>query len=60
MVYSCSTKEEESKLKARTQYTLTVSAEQEETISPDANGTYNEGATITFTATPNNGYVFHR
>ncbi|MDA9361208.1 hypothetical protein N9R08_01780 [Flavobacteriaceae bacterium] len=42
------------------QYTLTLNAEEGGTISPDANGAYNEGATITITATPNSGYVFDR
>ena len=45
---------------ASTQYTLTINAEEGGTISPDANGIYNEGATITVTATPDEGYVFVR
>ena len=45
---------------ASTQYTLTINAEEGGTISPDANGIYNEGATITVTATPDDGYVFDR
>lgn len=45
---------------ASTQYILNITAGEGGTISPDANGIYNEGATITVTATPNNGYAFDR
>ena len=39
--------------------TLTINSEEGGTISSDANGIYNEGATITVTETPNDGYVFN-
>jgi|TARA_B110000967_G_scaffold148798_1_gene152473 hypothetical protein len=60
LVYSCSDEEEESELRVRTQYTLTVNASEGGSVTPDTDGTYNEGATITVTAAPNNGYVFDR
>ena len=42
------------------QYKLTIKASEGGTITPDANGMYNEGATITVTASPNDGYKFMR
>ena len=60
LVYSCSNEDVESESSTPTQYTLSIKASEGGTISPDANGIYNEGATITVTATPDNGYVFDR
>ena len=42
------------------QYKLTIKASEGGTITPDANGMYNEGATIGVTASPNDGYKFIR
>ena len=42
------------------QFTLTITASEGGTITPDANGIYNEGAAITVTASPNDGYKFMR
>jgi hypothetical protein len=42
------------------QYILTIKASEGGTISPDANGIYNEGATLTLTASPDKGYRFNR
>ncbi len=58
--YSCSAEGEEAEPKARNQFTLTVTASKGGSVSPDANGTYDEGATITITASPDEGYKFDR
>jgi len=42
------------------QFTLTITASEGGTITPDANGIYNEGATLTLTASPDKGYRFNR
>ena len=42
------------------EYTLSVTAGEGGSVSPDANGTYNEGVAITLTATPDQGYEFDR
>jgi hypothetical protein len=60
LVYSCSDEKEESEHQVRTQYTLTISASEGGSVTPDANGTYNQGATITVTAIPDEGYHFDR
>ena len=60
LVYSCSNEDVESESSTPTQYTLSIKASEGGTISPDANGIYNRGATITVTAAPNIGYVFYR
>ena len=59
-INSCSKDAPVSQEPAPTQYTLIINAEEGGTISPDANGIYNEGATITVTAAPNIGYIFDR
>ena len=59
-LYSCSTSSIESKTTTPTQYTLTVIAGEGGTVSPEASGSYNEGAQLTLTATPDPGYVFCR
>jgi hypothetical protein len=69
IIYSCSTEEEdttpppsvvatpEPEPPAPTQYTLTVTAGEGGTVSTDG-GTYDEGTSVTITATPNEGYEF--
>ena len=68
LVYSCSTEEDESIAPvvqtpqpepepAATQYTLTVSAADGGTVSTEG-GTYDQGAEVTITATPDEGYRF--
>ena len=59
-LYRCTTKEEAPEPQARTQYTLTVTAGEGGSVSPEATGTYDEGTTITISATPDPGYVFDR
>ena len=58
--YSCSAEGEEVGPKDRNQFELTVTASKGGSVSPDANGTYDQGATITITATPDEGYKFDR
>ena len=60
LVYSCSDEEEESELRVRTQYTLTVNASEGESVTSEATGTYDEGAQLTLSAVPNEGYTFCR
>jgi len=60
LIYSCSAAEEDIELLNPTQYTLTVSASKGGSVTPAASGTYNEGATVTITATPEEGYKFER
>jgi len=60
LIYSCSTVEEYTVLQSPTQYTLTVSASNGGSVTPAASGTYNEGATVTITGTPEEGYKFER
>ena len=50
----------ESELQVRAQYTLTVSAGEGGYITPEATGTYDEGAQLTLSAIPNEGYTFCR
>jgi len=60
LVYSCSNEDVESELQVRAQYTLTVSAGEGGYITPEATGTYDEGAQLTLSAIPNEGYTFCR
>ena len=60
LLYSCSSEQAEPELPVTKQYTLTVSVTGQGSVSPDANGTYNYGAVITITATPDEGYQFNR
>ena len=60
MVYSCSNEDVESESSTPTQYALNVIASEGGSISPDATGIYDVGATITITATPNEGYEFDK
>ncbi len=45
---------------APVQYTLSITASEGGSVTPEATGTYDEGATITITATPAEGYEFNR
>jgi len=60
LIYSCSTVEEDTALQSPTQYSLTVSASNGGSVTPAASGTYNDGATVTITATPEEGYKFEK
>ena len=60
LVYSCSNEDVESESSTPTQYTLSISASEGGSISPDATGTYDEGTQIGITATPYEGYEFVR
>jgi hypothetical protein len=59
-VYSCSKDASVLEEQAPTQYTLTVTTSEGGFVTPDANGTYDAGAVITISATPNEGYMFDR
>ena len=59
-VYSCSKDASVPEEQAPTQYTLTVTTSEGGFVTPDANGTYDAGAVITISATPNEGYMFDR
>ena len=59
-VFSCSNEEVDSEDRVRTQYILTVTVSEGGSVTPEANGAYDEGATITLTATPDEGYRFVR
>ena len=60
IILSCSSELINEESTTPTQYTLTISATEGGTVTPAAAGTYNEGATITITATPDEGYKFER
>ena len=60
LIQGCSTEFENPELPTLTQYKLTVTVGEGGSVSPDANGTYNEGVAITLTATPDQGYEFDR
>ena len=60
LAYSCSNEDMESESSTPTQYILSIKASEGGSISPDATGIYDEGATITITATPDEGYEFNR
>ena len=60
LIFSCSVEKDESEPKVVKQYTLTLSASEGGSWSPDANGTYDEGVIMTLTATPDEGYKFDR
>jgi hypothetical protein len=60
MFFACSSEQIDEESTTPTQYKLTINASEGGTITPDANGIYNEGATITVTASPNDGYKFNR
>jgi len=60
LLISCSKDTEVQETPAPTQYTLTVTASEGGSVSPEATGTYDEGTTITISATPDNGFEFAR
>ena len=60
MIFSCSTEDQESESQARTQYNLTVNTSEGGSVTPKASGTYNEGAQLTLSAIPDEGYTFCR
>ena len=60
MFFACSSEQIDEESITPTQYKLSIKASEGGTITPDANGMYNEGATITVTASPNDGYKFNR
>ena len=59
-VNSCSKDASFPEEQAPIQYTLAVTTSEGGFVTPDANGTYDAGALITITATPNEGYKFDR
>ena len=59
-INSCSKYASIPKEQAPIQYTLTVTTSEGGFVTPDANGTYDAGAAITISATPNEGYMFDR
>ena len=59
-INSCSKDASVPEEQAPTQYTLTVTTSEGGFVTPDANGTYDAGAVITISATPNEGYKFDR
>ena len=59
-INSCSKDASVPEEQAPTQYTLTVTTSEGGFVTPDANRTYDAGALITITATPNEGYKFDR
>ncbi len=58
--YDCSYELIDEESTTPSQYTLTITASEGGTLSPDANGIYNEGAKVTFRAIPDEGYMFDR
>ena len=60
LLLACSKDTPDPEEPANTQYTLTVSTTEGGFVSPDANGTYDEGAQLTLSAIPYYGYSFCR
>ena len=60
LVYSCSNEDMESESSTPIQYTLNVIASEGGSVTPEATGTYDEGAQLTLSAVPNEGYTFCR
>jgi hypothetical protein len=60
LVYSCSNEYVESESSTPIQYTLNVIASEGGSVTPEATGTYDEGAQLTLSAIPEEGYVFCR
>ena len=59
-INSCSKDASVPKEQAPIQYTLTVTTSEGGFVTPDADGTYDAGALLTITATPDEGYKFDR
>ena len=57
LIYSCKSEEVEVEYPIPTQYTLTVTAGEGGTVAHPPIATYNEGETLTLTATADEGYV---
>lgn len=57
---NCSGKQEDTEIRLVPQYTLTVSVIGQGSLSPDANGTYDAGTSITISAIPDVGHQFDR
>ena len=60
ITFSCISEQIDEESTTPRQYKLTIKASEGGTITPDANGMYNEGATIGVTASPDEGYRFDR
>jgi len=60
LVYSCSNEDVESESSTPTQYTLNVIASEGGSVTPEATGTYDEGAQLTLSAIPDEGFMFCR
>ena len=60
LLLACLKDAADAELPARTQYTLTITAGEGGSVSPEATGTYDAGATVTISATPDAGYEFDR
>jgi hypothetical protein len=58
--FACSFEQIDEESTTPKQYKLTIKASVGGTITPDANGMYNKGATIGVTASPDEGYKFIR
>jgi hypothetical protein len=58
--FACSSEQIDEESTTPRQYTLTITVSEGGSVSPAASGKYNEGATITITATPKEGYKFER
>ena len=58
--FSCSSEQIDEESTTPKQYKLTITASEGGTITPDANGLYNRGATLGVTASPDEGYKFIR
>ena len=59
-IYSCSKDNAVPEPSARIQYTLTVTAGEGGSVSPENTTTYSGKTVVTITATPNEGYEFAR
>ena len=60
LISCCSTEIDDQEPDEYGQYILTVNVIGGGTVSPYANGTYDYGAVITITGTPDDGYFFDR
>ena len=58
--FGCSSELIDEESRTPSQYTLTINVSEGGTITPDANGIYNEGAQLTLSAIPDEGYIFCR